>query len=431
MMPGVEIIPTLLTFCGVWTMIEIIYNKCKWKTETGWYTLLAVMLLTSIGIIANIYGFTTLYGTDTSLPELVNTDQHRYFYNAILLRDGILPQEPAYQFGYSYLITAIWRITGVSITPLLILNQLAFMLTLLITADITSKAVKSPTAPTIAIILCASVCYLLNHATLLLKESIVTLSIVCYASAMINSDKYGIIKLISATLLLGLIRFHWLPYLPVIIPIAFFFNRNAKKVISTALLTILIVWTAFYFIYENIALNIITSDGIENSFISDDNSRNAFWSIIGPYFDYPVWKKILLSPISAAVQVITPFPWNYGRDMIYGLTQWYSHIAYPWYAIFGLIAYFFIFCSWKKNCKASLTALSIVGLLLWLIPVYLFAGSVSRYALPAVPLLIPCAAYVIATKKYHTKTFKVWIGTYSIVIAATLIVIYNLTSSLV
>lgn len=429
MMPGVKICPTLLTFCGVWIVIEIIYNKCQWKTAAGWYTLLAVMTITSIGIVANIYGFTTLYATDTSLPELVNTDQHRYFYNALLLRNGITPQEPAYQFGYSYFILAIWKITGVTITPLLIVNQFAFLLTLLLTADITSKTVKHPSAPTIAIILCASVCYLLNHSTLLLKESLVTLSLVCYASAMMNDNKFRRIKLISAVLLLGLIRFHWLPYLLVITPAAYFSNKGYKKIITESLAVIIAVWTGFYFIYENIALNIITSTGIENSFVTDDNSRNAFWNIIGPYFDYPVWKKILLTPITAAVQVITPFPWNYGRDMIYGLTQWYSHIAYPWYAVFGLTAYFFVFCSWKKDCDATLRAISFIGLLLWLVPVYLFAGSVSRYALPAVPLLIPCAAYVLAAKKYFTKTFRIWFGTYCLLIAATLIVIYNLTST--
>ena len=401
-----------------------------WKNNTGFYTLLVAATITSIGITANVYGFTTLCDTTTSMPELANTDQQRYFYDALLIKSGGQPQCQAYQLGYCYLITIIWKITGVSIVPLLIINQLAMILTLLLCGHLTHKITKIPSAPVTAIILCASVCYLLNHSTLLLKESLVTFSIILFTTSLLSKRKAAVCIIIISILLLGLIRFHWLPYM-VIILLSLSLTKHwiiSKRNIYFTVSAFITVWIGFYLLYRNMATDIMTGNDIENQYVSYEPARSAFWEIIGDYFNYPFLKKLIYMPVCAAVQVLTPFPWNFSRDMIYGLSQFYSHISYPWYAVAGIIAYYFSTSFWSKNGNDLLKRISAAGLILWLIPVYLFAGSVSRYALPAIPLLIPCATYIIANKHYKKTSFKIWGMTYSALVATVLITVYFITT---
>ena len=428
MMPGAEFFSTHAAFCGVWMCVEFAYSRMEWKSDLGWYSLLAAMTLTAVGVVANVYGYTTLAGASTSEPYLFNTDHHRYFYDSLALMGGNVSDVHEYQYGYSYLIIGIWKITGISIVPLLVINQAAMMFTLIFCGGLAAEvAGKNRNLPNIAIILCASVCYLLNHSTLLLKESLITLALVAFCYSMLSSKRKSWFILIFSIILFGLIRSHWLPYL--LVALLFVNHGIFKTKTSAALGLIAVLWYAFYLLYHgDYGSQIISGDDIQSAYVSEEEGRGAFWTLIGDYFSYPVWKRILLMPLCAVVQIVTPFPWNFERDMVYGMTQWYSHVAYPWYGIAGIIAYYLGCDFLKGKMNTPLKRLTIAGLLLWLIPVYLFAGSVSRYSLVAVPLLVPCAAYIIANGYYRRKSFIFWAAAYSAIMAAGLITIYSLIS---
>ena len=113
--------------------------------------------------------------------------------------------------------------------------------------------------------------------------------------------------------------------------------------------------------------------------------------------------------------------------MVYGFTQWYSHLSYPWYAISGIVAYFYLFAFCKCH-DDNLKRLALAGLLLWLVPAYIFAGSVSRYSLCFLPLIVPAAAYVISKGCYRNRSFIIWFAIYVTGVAAGLITIYAITA---
>lgn len=425
-MPGVGEVSTVVSFTCVWILVQYVYGKMQWRTGAGWVVLLVVMTLTSAGIVANVHGYTVLNGATTGEPYLFNTDQHRYFYNAVILVNGGDISEVGYQAGYSYIIRFLWFFTGQSIVPVLVLNQVAMMGTLLCVGYLTDKIIdkKYSFAPTVSIILCSSVCYLLNHATLPLKESLCTFILAFTASFVAKNRNTtslaDFIVLVFAALAFGLLRFTFIPYLAILF--VALKRWNLKSVAVSAL--VLIVFVAFYVYYDiNVVRAAVTGEELDSTYTSvEQANRGVYWSFVSDYMG--PFGKLALLPISAVVQLVTPFPWNFERDMVYGLTQWYSHVSYFWYAVACLMSYYVFTDLWRSTSGTGLRCLTVVGLFLWFVPAYLFAGSVSRYALPAVPLLIPCATYVIVNREYRKRSFKIFGLMYALCLVVLLTIVF-------
>lgn len=169
-----------------------------------------------------------------------------------------------------------------------------------------------------------------------------------------------------------------------------------------------------------------TADANLPYYFDNNLSHRAYDSMIGNYFSYPIWQKALLLPVSMATQFLTPFPWNFARDTIYGPTLAYAHLAYPWYALGGLTIYFFGFCL-RKADKAVLKWAT-WGLVAWSIPAFLYAGTISRYSLCFVPLLVPIAVYVVA-ECARLKSFKRWSAAYCVLLTVALISCHYIQSN--
>ena len=426
MFPGVDFLSTFATFICLWVGIEYTLSKTDWKSETAWYAMLAATVLTSAGIVANIHGYTVEYGLDTSSPYLFNTDYYRYFYTAKSIING----ELAENYGYSLLIAAVWKITGVSIVPLLVINQAAILFSIIICGEITHKVIKNTqSAPSVAALLLTSICYFLNHATLLLKEGIISLCLSLFLLLLLQKKK-NYPAMTAILMLFGLVRYHWLAFAAVGAIVLMPDFKCLKKNLSLlyVLLIICFVFISYHiYFHSRISLFVTETENISGSYVALESTRTTFWAMIGEYFSFPFWKKMLLLPVSVLVQIITPLPWNFERDMMYGFTQWYSHISYPWYAISGIVAYFYLFI-FRKCHDGMLKRLGLAGLLLWLIPAYMFAGSVSRYSLCFLPMIVPCAAYVISKGFYRNRSFIIWSAIYATGVAGGLITIYALTA---
>lgn len=426
MLPGVDFAGTLAAFVCLWISIEYTLSKTEWKSETAWYALLAASVLTSIGIVANVHGYTVEHGLDTSSPYLFNTDYNRYFYTA----KSIVTGEQAENYGYSLFIAAVWKITGISIVPPLIINQAAILFSIIVCGEITHRVIKNaPSAPTVAVILLSAICYFLNHATLLLKEGLITLFLSLFILLLLRKKKnYPAIAAIL--LLFGLIRYHWLAFPAVAAIVMMIDFKSLKKNVGLlyVLLIVGFIFASYHIFFHSRVMNFISeAENISGSYVTFDSNRAEFWTIIGDYFSFPFLKKVLLLPLSALVQIITPLPWNFERDMVYGFTQWYSHLSYPWYAISGIVAYFYLF-AFRKCHDDLLKRLALAGLLLWLVPAYIFAGSVSRYSLCFLPMIVPGAAYVISKGCYRNRSFIISFAIYVTGVAGGLITIYAITA---
>ncbi len=72
----------------------------------------------------------------------------------------------------------------------------------------------------------------------------------------------------------------------------------------------------------------------------DANERlNAYSQVTGYYEATGVLHKIMLLPFSLCVQFLTPLPWAFGRDIVFGPSLAWSHFSLPWYALGSLLLF--------------------------------------------------------------------------------------------
>lgn len=447
--PGAEVFSTILALTGAWLIIVFTYKKCNHRNIAGWWTLLITTTVLSTGIIANVHYFTTISGGTTALPVLNNPDAHRYYCDALAsanLPGGVLA--PPSQRGYGFIISCIWQLTGVTIVAPLILNMILILFCIIISGIISKRIISSnrnhsPSwIATCAMIMTASICYYITAGTILLKEASLCFGIALCAlalSSILKKDYSHISRsdffyFILGIIILATIRYTFILFIIVAIILAT--NKNTFGKRTVAQLIMFSICICALLITSNYLSSINHNTLYKTAEIIDGNESTYFFfsskyhyaydQVFGNYFSYPTWKRILCLPISAITQFLIPFPWNFGRDIIYGYTLDYAHIAYPWYLIGGLILYF-LFGAWK-NAPSELKGITLTGIILWLIPAYLFAGTVSRYALPFIPLLIPAAVYVW-DKYLCKKSLNAWGCIYCSLLIITLMICYYLQQS--
>lgn len=423
LMPGADIVSTATAMVGVWVLTSIVYRRFGACNNAGWWTLLAATSILSVGVIANVHYFTTVLGGTTAEPVLCNADAHRYYYDALEWYgspDGI-PTRLSHR-GYGLLISGLWHITGVTIVSPLILNMTLTLLCIIMSGIICRKLICGNTShdagqiSTCAMIMTASVCYYLNSGTLLLKEAplgfSLTLCFIGISQLMYPvSDKRTQVNLWICfnigLLFVTLLRFTFSFYILAAIVIFSFKNKDNLRVKMIMMLTCIAVCVTAKSIlgsqYET--SNIITGNTLSSSFFYDEPQHQAHNELFNGYFDFPWWKKLLLTPVSAGVQFLIPFPWGFDLYKDFGYTLAYARIGFPWYIIGGMIIYY-IFFSLKKS-PAPLRYTIIWAALMWLIPAYLFAGTVSRYTLPLIPMLIPAAVYTFAEYR-NRRSFHIY-----------------------
>ncbi len=446
LLPGADTITTPIAMIGVWIIVGSAYRCTSTCNITGWWTLLISTTLLAAGVIANIHYFTVAAGGTTDNPVLENPDARRAFLDA-LHHAGIAGGQPETysRRGFGLMISLLWGITSVTIVSPLILNMIMILLSIIISGTVTSRLLhdndKSSCGKTasIAMIMTASVCYYLNSGTLLLKEAGTCLAFSLIALALTSAiydkghqDRLKLLALYTIGLtILCLIRHTHIMFAIAGALILIPWNNSHRMRQTIPLLLIpLFIWGAMEVLLNSDTMtttsNTVNGNQIHSAYFYDNDQHRFYNNLIGDYLYYPAWKRILLLPVSAITQFLIPFPWNFSRDMVFGYTLAYAHISYPWYIVGGLVL-FFIATAWRTTAT-GLYRFTVMGIILWLIPAYLYAGTVSRYALPMLPMLIPAAVYVITTCR-RSRPFKQWAICYGLMLMLTLLACYHMQQS--
>lgn len=438
LMPGASVMPTLLAMLGVWIVVSIVYNSTQWKNNAGWWTLLIVSMVLSIGVVANVHYFTIYSGGTTQLPILHNPDAFRYYYDALYTvghSAGVAVDVKNH--GYGMLISWIWSITGETIVAPMVLNMLFVLIGIILSGGITYRILQGQTPrsdswiATCAMIMTSSVCYFLNSGTLLLKEAglIFSFSLIAYVIVSISQSdisKTRLIKLFAlffvGGILLTILRFNYL--IMVVVGIVMMTKWQKRNMVLSGVLLLICVCCWFgesTFLYSDysqmpqVATKIIGGKGLNGYFFIGNEDHQMYNMMVDGYLGYPWWKKVALLPMTATVQYLIPLPWGFCDDIQFGYTLAYAHISYPWYLIGGLILYFIVFE--MRRASIRLQRIIIWGMLMWLVPAFLFAGTVSRYALPLLSLIIPAAVFVVAKwQELNKLRLKVWCWSYGMLL---------------
>ena len=432
----------VISYCAIYYVIKFLYCRLNKNEILGQWVILVLVLVMSTGITANIWEFTSGMGGSIENPVLINPDSSRYYNYALTLYHGSDLSDNFAYLGYPYLIMLLWKLTGVSIVAPLLLNMVMTLLSVVISGEISKRILKdkfhgsSQIIGGMAVLMTGMVCYYIGSGMVLLKESAIFLGFAMSAySLIIFQEKYqyngkiikDLILFIAGAFIIAFTRttYCYLLFIAIILFSCYYKKIKLGVVFLSAILVIYIIGLKYasYGIGEHV--NIIQGVNMADSNYLN-SAQQPYIDIIGDYLNYSFIKRIIFLPLSAAIQYLIPFPWNFMRDVPFGYSLIYSHISYGWYVVGGVILFYYLFVIWKSDSKLKCWATW--AFFCYLVPAYMFAGTVSRYMLPFIPLLVPAGVYVIMKLKanQYRLAFKCWVYFYCIVLSAVLCTCYYL-----
>lgn len=433
-------------FAGITVVTLGVYGfLCGGASRLGAYVLLGAATILSIGIVVNVNYFTIGCGGTDAAPVLYNSDAWRTWNDALYrLGAGGEAIPPTYGM-YGGIVAAVMSVTGISITAGLMVSMAAILLSIICSGIIAWRLTANRRTAAVSMACAAAVCYFMTSGTLLIKDAWVCASFAMVGVGFASSGDRSMLRIIvpvyiGAAMLL-LVRPNMLLAIAIgtvmcILPAAVDAEgrRRAWTYIGLCAGFCILLWGV-----GNIARITPDADGIIGMSISnewiryDAPNQLAYYNFIGDYATLPVYFKVLLMPVTAAVQFLIPFPWNWGRDILYGPTSFYAHISYPWY-LFVLMAFYFLFYS-RQEYRLSMpyfrlktmTRLVLWSIVCWLIPCYLFGGTISRYGLMAVPLVAPAVAMAVLGPKYSLRSWISWAGIALVVVLVASYIMQSIT----
>lgn len=164
------------------------------------------------------------------------------------------------------------------------------------------------------------------------------------------------------------------------------------------------------------------------SLFLNEPSQQALVGLVGNYFSYPLWHRVLLLPVTATAQFFIPFPWTTGE--VLSLNVVLCRFTFTWYAVGGLCLFYYGAIGWRR--KTGLGALALWPVLCYVAVALATAGSVARYVLPFQPVFAIIAIAVVMLLR-EQPTWRVWAWrwgvVYGILLVATLVVCHHVQQS--
>ena len=385
----------------------------------------AATVLVGCGVIINAWYFTAGLGGTPDNPILINPDSNRWWNDALYLLGSTNCEQAPPQHGlYGAILACVLWIFGATVGTALLWSMTILSGALLMVGIVTYRLTSTKVTAVVSMACTAAVCYWLSMGTLILKDAFVIFAMILGAySFTCRKSRFFAFLAVSATML-ALSRPNCILMLVAGILIVYLRHKDFVWSSLAAVLCICL-WAAAHTLSLSPNFVYIVSTSYDNDIFFGEQQK-AYFNIIGDYSCYPFYKKILILPLSAAVQFMIPFPWNFMRDIPFGLTQAYAHFGYPWY-IFGFMTVYFLVSRWR-DYSSLIYRLTVWGLVCWLIPCYLFGGTVSRYGLPMVAIFAPAVALTLY-RNYKSVRFYSFLGVYCVILAVVLIIAHNLHTS--
>lgn len=414
-----------------------IYRRVLHGSNAGEWVLTATAAVMAMGVTLNVYYYTTVVGGTLDAPILINDDSSRYFRAAECIMAGNYGELEGSFAGVPLMTAALWAILGKSIVWPLAANVFLTLFAIALGGRLAAILLRRDTATSaLAMALTASVCHFTGEGMILLKEPMVYVGLMLTAIPLAHFYRgnrlsaRSIAAFAAGCIVTTSVRNQSLYFvaLGIITFLPLHFSRRRAYTAAAALAIV----AGSHFAGATVShydaakqSRVIGGTGLmSENYLGDDSRYDAYKSIIGNYYDLSTVQRAALLPVTAAVQYAVPFPWNYARDTEFGYSQALNHFAYPWYALGGIIIFYYLWLLCRRDTPIKLWALW--AMVCWLIPAYIYGGSVSRYVMPFVPCLVPMA--IVAIDRLRSgqlrKTFKWWSVGYATALAVALTVCY-------
>ena len=425
---------------------RLIYSHSRYWCRAGHWLLLAVGSLLAMYVVLSIKACTV--DVEYTLEEpLLYSDSGSYYAWALSHYDGRCP-EPKLPFkGLPLFMLWQWRVLGVSIAWPLALNYMFTMLTIVMTGKVACRMlcrkftdVQPSTIATMAMLLVSFMGFLISQGLRIQKEAgcALGLLLVGYTLAgmasgetLTRSHRYRDIAIfVTGCLLMAMVRTNFVYFAVVGAIMMTFSNHRANWKTGTMLAVLAAVITVAFSIMFSYSFGqqYRTIDGGDAMALAYKTGvvQQPYANIIGDYYHYPEWKRLLLLPVTAGVQFVIPFPWlyDYSDATIFTLLP---RFRLMWYFVGGACLHYFLYITILHPKSNNLGMWAWWPLALFMIIAFITGGSVSRYALPLQPLFVVIALYVLLKVKrgHYRRSFTLWMIIYAFVLVAILVMCYN------
>lgn len=410
----------LYTFVALFSMVAVRLSVGPgvWSERM----LAGMAALLTIGVVVNIWYFTTESGGTLSSPVLQNWDARRTWEKSLNVVAGTPLSDPFFAYDTPGLLYgALMRLTGVSILYPLMFNVLCALLAICCVGRITILLTGRRDTACLAMLMMGLMCYFMVQATVLIKDCPVTLAsalmVLCYIGPLCRQDgRPGVAEVLFMSVAVVLTVFFRQNMLMLFAAGAIFFVVRGADARRTALwaAVVLAVCTVAKYLAQMVLPVVELRDIIVHDrgldMILVEPKTLAWDNFIGDYPALSVWRKLALLPLSILLQFLIPFPWNFGRDMVFGPTLAVAHFGYFWYFAGALVLYWI--ASLSRRSPAAMCRVVAYGMFLTVITAYVTSGRVSRYCLPYLPMLIPAAAYTAVTA-WRRRSLRLWLAVFA------------------
>jgi len=436
----------VLSLMVAYLIPRFVYSRsgvaCRW----GQWWLLIVALLLALYAVLSIKMCTVDVGSTLEEPELYS-DSGAYYAWALSHYDGRCPSPKLPFKGLPLFMVWQWRVLGVSIAWPLALHYMLTLLSIVMTGKVACRmlcrkfeAIKPSTIAAVAMLLVSFLGFLTSQEMRIQKEAGCTLGLllVGYTLAGMASgekltkhDRYrDIAVFVTGCLLMAMVRTNFVYFAVVGALMMTFSNHRSQWRYGIILIMISAVITvAFSIIFSyTFGQQFRTVDGGDAMALAFKVGivQQPYFNIIGDYYHYPEWKRLLLLPVTSGVQYVIPFPWLYDYSGA-SISELLPRMRFMWYFVGGACLHYFLYITILHPKSNNLGMWAWWPLVVFMIIAYITGGSVSRYALPLQPLFVVIALFVLLHVKLgqYRRSFTIWMIIYAFVLTAILVVCYN------
>ena len=444
-----DAISIILSMTVAYLIPRFIYSRSRYWCHWGHWVLLIMAFLMAMYVVLSIKVCTVDIGETLEEPGL-HSDSGSYYAWALSHYDGRCG-EPKLPFkGLPLFMLWQWKVLGVSIAWPMALNYMFMLLTMVMTGKVACRLLcrkfedfKPSTIAAVAMLMVALLGFLVSQGLRIQKEAgcALGLLLVGYTLAgMASGEKLtkriyyrDIAVFVTGCLLLAMVRTNFV-YFAVVGALMMMLSNHRANWKYGLVLTIVaaVITVAFSILFSyTFGQQYRTVDGGDAMALAFKVGivQQPYFNIIGDYYHYPEWKRVLLLPVTAGVQYVIPFPWlyDYSNATILSLLP---RFRIMWYFVGGACLHYFLYITILHPKSNNLGMWAWWPLALFMIIAYITGGSVSRYALPLQPLFVVIALFVFLNVKQgnYRRSFTIWMIIYTFVLLAILMLCYNAQS---
>ena len=409
----------------------VILKRARGTSLTAHAVLLAMTIFLAWVAYQSLVEWTIPDGYSLERPNLLN-DARNYYKWALHRYDGSVEPTHVIFPGFPLMMLALWKVLGLSVIWPQAMNMM-FTLTSVVLTGMTTRrllAGRVSAKPTTLVAGGMALMFLLPFFLMsgisIMKEgtTFVTVAMAGFAlSSMVSGDEErhwlwrDILVFVLACALMALVRTTFLYTLALGVIIMALPHWRRDWMIALGLLAVIVIFMVIgnsqaAYSFDRHAEIVTGGWNMQRQF----NGNSMYKGLLGFYFLFSWWHKLLLLPVTMAIQFILPLPWAWGYEAPH-LLSLISRMTYGWYLFGGTVIFYFLVMSWRR--REHIGVWPWWPLIIYVCLAYVMAGSMARYMLPFQQLMVPIVVYVLY-RLYEgrwRKAYTIWIIVLVVIVA--------------